>query len=318
MTWTLRKNCCDPPCPSDVQPCDECGDAPPCELPYWFYGINSIYRYFESSGEYEVGWRQSDYEHGYMAGENDWFGYPVPDPDDVADSIANWSWMDRLWLAKIGCLGPFELPAYDFWGTPLNSVDKHYYSKYTYLNHHDLGSGNLVGALNWSQSACAYESVELNSSDPAGVYILKGEDSVNGKMFKPEGPDGKYVLVNEPTAPTLTLPDGTMRYTLWETTLNAWDEDVYSPRYVGGDRVFIDIDDTTLESTGYVPFTWESPNTVGNPLAAPSWLDENFTANTISVLPCYSTASDDYHQWSNNLEWASTGFTCAINNEYNV
>lgn len=34
MTWTLRKNCCDSPCPSDVQPCDECETTTGCPRPY--------------------------------------------------------------------------------------------------------------------------------------------------------------------------------------------------------------------------------------------------------------------------------------------
>ena len=29
MTYVLRKNCCDPPCPSDVEPCDDCESVCP-------------------------------------------------------------------------------------------------------------------------------------------------------------------------------------------------------------------------------------------------------------------------------------------------
>ena len=287
-----------------------CVPGPTCEPQYWFYGVNPLYEYTSTFdeygnmvGNYEEVFRMSDHEHGYSS-------------DDVADGEFSWSWMNRVWLGKIACHGPYEAPAYSANGSPIEGkVNIEYQSKFTYLNHHDMGSANLVGALSWVASSCSYISEELDPEDPQGVYILKGEDSVNGKWFEPEGSDGKYVLVDEPTAPTLTLPDGTIRYSIKHTTLNPYNGS-YSPRSFGGDTVFLDIDDTTLESTGYVPYQWAAPNVVGNTLAVPSWFDANFTANTISVLPAYVTPENT--EWSNNLEWSAAGFTCSESNQYGV
>ena len=320
MTYVLRKNCCDPPCPSDVEPCDDCGDEPPCEYGYWFYGINPVQTFDWSTYTYITTWRLSDYDHGYMAGENDW-GTPVPDPDDVADSANNWSWMDRVWLAKIVCSSAIEQENYDEWGNPTGTIDRLYGSQFEYLNHHDLGPGNLVGPLDWDQSPCYYESTELNPSNPAGTYILRGEDSVNGKAFKPQGTigdpsfNGTFTLQNEPTAPTLILPDGTIRYSIQSFTLYPTDGSSYT-RTVFGDTTFLDTNDTTLTSSGYVNMQIANTNILGHTLEVPSWLTKSLTANIINVLPAYVTGTNV--TWSNQLEEIGSGFTCATDNEYDV
>ena len=98
---------------------------------------------------------------------------------------------------------------------------------------------SAAGRMDWSTSMCAYES---------NNFVLRGVDS-NGKRFIQNNNNDNYSLVNDSTAPTLTLSDGTVLYTI--ETMETYDYDGYYYYYFG-ETVFINTDDTTLIQNGVV------------------------------------------------------------------
>lgn len=125
-----------------------------------------------------------------------------------------------------------------------------------------------AGRMDWSTLTCTY----ANSG-----YVLKNEDS-NGKRFKQNSNNDNYSLVNDPTAPTLTMPNGRVLYTI--EAMETWDYTQYTYSYFG-DLVFID-----TEATEFIFNDWND-NPDGLWYSVPDWVmslrDKQIIAHAVDL-----------------------------------
>lgn len=267
-----------------------CG-PPACELGYWFTAFDSVQNNYNLS---ETIFQTSSYPHGFSS---DYIADNGTPPGNYPNNL--WGYVSKVWLYRMECEHSYTIEEQDeYW----ENYDPPQYShvwgaRYYHFDHHELGTGNPVGVLNWqSDPNCHYISDEPDEEDPKGVYILKGEDHVNGKRWRSLNNDGTFELVEDLTAPSLKLPDGTFRYCIEETQFERPDGQPYatfwgySSWYEFGERSFLDIDDsiTVLTNTGDVTMQVNTSNNAypGPYVVVPSWVaDSNFYENFIVVMP---------------------------------
>ena len=260
-----------------------CG-PPACELGYWFTALDSVQNIYNLT---EIIFQTSSYPHGFSS---DYIADNGTPPGNYYTNL--WGYVSKVWLYRVECEHSYTTQVRDVYG---NYVEPAQYdhiqgARYYLVDHHELGTGNPVGVLNWqSDPNCHYISEEPDEEDPQGVYILKGEDSVNGKRWKSLNNDGTYELVEDLTAPSLKLPDGTFIYTM----LSFMIEDQWGQFHGGeynnffGETVFLDIDGSTvLTNTGDVTMQMGPPNATINTAVVPSWMAaSNFYENCIVIMP---------------------------------
>lgn len=236
MTYVLRKNCCDPPCPSSVEPCDECEEG--CTGTIYTHGY-----YFNCAPETST--------HGYYA----YTGKPQYIPWDCWDE----AYTSAIWLYDMSC---DEASTQIVWEWADNNYTLGGYVTESLHGPHATEI-SAAGRMNWDASICAYENND---------FVLRGVDA-NGKRFKQNLTNDNYSLVDDSTAPTLTLDDGTVLYTI--ETMSTYDQYNYSYDYFG-ETVFINTDDTEFIQTSLVD------SADGYFYGVPDWV---FTLRDFQIIP---------------------------------
>lgn len=262
MTMILRGNCCDPPCPSGVQACDDCDGCTDTLV----------------GNAYMFPCPPSTNVHGF---EDNPPHFWVPwDCWDYARTTAVWLYRLHCDVSQVEVITDPDTGGTSTWTN---------YAAFT-------DQITEAGRMNWSTSVCAYEN---------NGYVVRWKDKVNGKMFKQNHENDNYSLVEDLTAPTLTFPDGTIRYTIeMMSTYDAWGGE----NYYFGETIFIDTDDTEFIQTGWV----DDPE-MG--FSIPDWVPP-LRDHQIEVHPVQlASGAVASSQWSYNGLWCSYLNTVTHNNE---